>query len=122
MKFYYKIAGVFLLIFLISSCEGNKLMTENEETTERTMSQQEVWEHGTYTIMGEITKVTQKDEGQIVNLKDRDGKVIICEVNPENLQEHSGKYRDFHEGENISFKGEFPSENKMIVLQILEFR
>lgn len=106
------------VIFLFSfSCETVKNAGQTQNGPEP-----EIWEEGISTLSGIITKVVQEKDGQTVTLKTGGGIEYICVISVPNLGDDHGRYREFKPGENITFRGNLSTKNRMTVREVLENR
>lgn len=110
--------NLFLLIIVFSISFSCK--TRKNQTTTETSAQNEVWEHGTYTVTGQVKSVILENNSQKILLKSKEGKEYTCVVSITGLEKNSNQYRLYKVGETITFRGEMLAANQMLVRQVLE--
>jgi hypothetical protein len=110
---------ILLSIGIFISCSNPGSNEDPEPVIENPADNPNLNQEELILVSGQITDVKAEKDGQTISLTDQNGTELKVLLSIPNLRQNADQYREFKVHEFITFKGEYVSDQRMIVRELV---
>lgn len=110
---------IILSLGIFFSCDNLRKDELPEPEIENPAENPPIQEEQLTLVSGTISDVKPEKDGQTISLTDQNGTEIKALISIPNLRENGNQYREFKVNEFITFKGEYVSDQRMVVREVV---